>query len=134
MQGEQIVIKDYLLSIIIMPSTEYKRFVRRKLWEAQDGKCCFCHCDTILPENLGIPLDKVSILPDNTATIEHINSRLVERRRCKKEYREGFTKMKMSCFKCNQDRMKLEHKVLNEKRKARKNKGIVYSTEKLCQQ
>lgn len=115
-----------------MPSTEYKRIIRKRLWDSQDGKCCFCHCDTILPEDTGLDLGNVLTYPENMATIEHINSRLTEYRKCKKEYRANRTSMAMSCYKCNQGRMKIEHAWLKGRRKIQKRKGIVYSTEKLC--
>ena len=84
---------------------------RKTLWE-QNPHCCYCDCLTILPEDLPEEYFKVSsnglqqqakALPDNTATIEHVYSRLNPLRR----KRAGI--LLLSCLKCNLDKSITEH-------------------------
>lgn len=72
-----------------------------KLHRIQKKRCCYCNCKTILPnKEMGINP------PNNMATIEHEFSKLSIFRYLLKNYE----RIKMSCFKCNQEKGKSQHK------------------------
>ena len=87
---------------------------RNKLWE-RDPHCRFCGVETVLPEN--VPEGPI---PDNMATIEHLDSRNNPDRGkfC------GQERTTLACFKCNNDRNKEEvKKIPIEKRREISKRG-----------
>ena len=104
---EHPIDKYYVEYSELTKNTERKKFIRRKLWEDQGGKCCFCECGTTLPEV--IPDDYLvrGAPPDRMATIEHIDSRFYVKRVRKKDYSSKH-RLAVSCYRCNQIRDKIE--------------------------
>lgn len=75
-------------------STPYLRKRRDNLWKEKNGKCFWCNCDTVLPNQC----DKKKP-PLHMATIDHLRTRFMTSRKdpiAPDEYR-----VVLSCLKCN---------------------------------
>jgi hypothetical protein len=81
-----------------MSKTVKLRRRRIALWHAQEGKCYWCHCDTVLVE----PVAKRKEQPHNMATLDHLRSRFDPTRREKPK--RGEQRLVMACQECNHRR------------------------------
>ncbi len=81
--------------------------LRIRLWK-EDPHCRFCKVLTILPESLPAEIKNgrrnIKSVPDNMATIDHLESRLNPVRRKLR----GMLSVTLSCNKCNFERNREE--------------------------
>jgi hypothetical protein len=97
------------------PKSNRKRLIL--LFKRQQGKCCYCGCQTILPKK-----GYRGKHSENTSTIEHIYSNFDLRRL----FLLGrFEKIKMSCLKCNHARGREEEIKIFENYPSRKYKKLL---------
>lgn len=70
------------------------RGLRHYLWHAQNHRCHWCNCETVLLYGHCVPL------PDHAATLDHLDSRLNPERGT----RSGELRKVMACHRCNWER------------------------------
>ena len=75
---------------------------RDRLYEEQNGKCCYCGCHAVI---INYKNPAPSVLPDNLATLEHLDNRLSDQREDGQPARYA-----MACFRCNQEQGRLYQK------------------------
>lgn len=83
---------------------------RRYLFGRQHGKCYFCKCRMVLPEDCPGYGPRMKIYPNNMATIEHLRDRFdPTRQEPNKSIKDGPADRRwaVSCRKCNNLRAKL---------------------------
>lgn len=76
-------------------STKRRQRRRARLWRIQKGRCHWCKQITRLPEHCTI--GRGEALPDDLATIDHLDSRLSDERGT----RPGEARTVMACWRCN---------------------------------
>lgn len=77
-----------------------RKFYRRRLFEEQAGKCCYCGCEMIFREGGFRHGEKV---PVNLATLEHFDDRWDPQRGT---FGYGVRRTALACNRCNNQRAK----------------------------
>ena len=98
------------------------RTLKLKLYE-QDPLCYYCGCRMILTNIKNIP--KGQTLPPNSATIEHLVSRLNPHRWVKKKNKHR--RKVLACHQCNQNRSIQETLCLSRAEILRRSRGFSLS-------
>lgn len=94
------------------------RKLKIKLWY-EDNKCYYCQKPTVIT-NISH-----GTLPPDSATIEHCVSRLNPHRWLRKK--SGHRRKVLACYKCNQDRSKLETLCLSRAEILQRSRGFSLS-------
>lgn len=89
--------------------TTQKQFARLREFKKQGGRCFWCDCLCILPEQLPFPLENnTGLFPPWLATLEHLYDKHHPERANPQNHHTG--RRVMACRECNQARGVRTHK------------------------